>query len=110
MPQPREIPWDTVMSCFGVRPHEARHKFTLDSFRPEYLQSRLDERLGLGVVDVPARLYTSGYADHVERARYARETVVPALAALGVTVTDVPPRDPVQEKYYHGPGPGQETS
>ena len=95
------IPWSAVVGCFT--PHAPDpHEFTRSMFHPEYLQEHLDASLGAGAVAVPDELVTAGYADETERVRYAREVVVPKLAALGVEVAGVPPRDRIRERYYHG--------
>lgn len=92
--------WQDLITCFTPRVVD-EHEFRFSTFDISLLQYRLDSRFREGVVKVPQDLYTTGYADMTERIRYGR-IVAAKLVTLGVTVLDIPPRDPIREKYYHG--------
>lgn len=91
------ITWRQLLDCFSPHCGDPR-EFYLTSFSVILLRCVLDSEAGDGRVDVPADWQTTGYADLVERERYARG-LAPKLAALGVEVTGVPPFDPVRAKW-----------
>lgn len=92
------IPWISLMGCFSPsRPTG----WLWRSFHPAWLQHVVDAKCGEGAVTIPADWSTSGWSDVTEVERQGR-VIVEKLKGLGVTVTDVPPDDPVRRRFYHG--------
>ena len=97
------LPWDLLMDCFSPSASAKVNPpaWLWRSFHAGLLQTCVDDRCGDGAVTIPLAWSTSGWADVTETERYGR-VIAERLFALGVTVTGVPPDDPVRRRFYRG--------
>lgn len=91
-----ELSWSKLMSCFGH--HCDPKEFYKSTFNTSTLQYYLNESPLTSGIAIPPDWRTTGYADEIERERYAR-LIAGKLAKMGVLVTGVPPEDRFRSKW-----------
>ena len=92
-----ELSWSKLMECFGSIDHNPE-EFRKSTFNTSTLRYWLNESPLTHGITIPFDWHTTGYADEIERERYAR-LIAGKLAKMGVTVTGVPPEDGFRSKW-----------